>query len=384
MKSLLRHDVSSVLEGHILGSVREGDVGEDTVEGHPACTQARMEVRKQADRAALVADVVQHSRLMTDMRERGDDNKNHILHAVAHCLSSSCGNAGHLLRWFPVRFRRISNHRFQQLLRVQFGVPAILPLSGRCNCNPRGLRREDNVLGRAERVLGEHDGWEEAERVRMENEPLHALSCSLRKGQATMRHDQVCETLRGMFQNLLSRVQVTRERVLVETYQPDRRTDLTVSHGAKKWELDVRLTTPATPSRLRRLHTDVLPGRAGEAAFRSKLVNYQPLVGQLDGELVPFVVETGGRIHPASAAFVVDLVSRSVRERASSTSGMDESDIVSEIRSLCQRIFNRVGVVVMRSVGRCIAEHVDDLAAVRKRDLEQYQQQHQRDGEEFD
>lgn len=383
-------EVKKALQGHMLGAIDSTCMVTKEIPGQPDRDCDRQDLRDEADLAALEANLILHSRVMEDMRRRGDQ-QHHTLHAVAHCLSSSCVNAGRPLRWFPVgKWHRLSNHRFQQLLRVQLGVPPVMPLAAwECNCYPARTTSGRAVQARAGRVLasqGSDDGRGDdptddddlAARydVPMSEEPLHALMCPRRKGQATKRHDAVCKALAQSLTRLLPSVRATMEQRQRGTDQPQRRTDITVTLGSRTWELDVMITTPATRNKVQRHHTHERPGRAAEMAFDQKWRRYNGLHAQMQGELIPFVVETGGLIHPAAAAFVVDLAKQSIEEAASRAFGNSGDDVTTVVQERCRSIFNRVGEETCRSIAYMVAWHVEDMAALKQRKLLQHRWYH--------
>ena len=93
------------------------------------------------------------------------------------------------------------------------------------------------------------------------------------------------------------------------------RVDVRAEFGGKTWHIDVRFACPATRSRMDTRHTATTPGAAARLAYGDKVRAYRGIQHALVGQLVTFVVQTGGRLHADSLGSLNELVGGAVREQ---------------------------------------------------------------------
>jgi len=95
----------------------------------------------------------------------------------------------------------------------------------------------------------------------------------------------------------------------------EKRADLRVINNGETFYVDVSISCPATPARVLE-GADRIQGVAAEKSFRKKLAKYAPVfVGRpltaADDALpgfIPFIVETGGFIHPKSTEWLDNIL----------------------------------------------------------------------------
>jgi hypothetical protein len=362
--------VERALAGHELGSVPDECVVMDEVPGYPdTAATTRGSVRKRVDMEALAANLVRHTKTLGEMRSIDDQEYKTNNIVASHVLSSSCRFSGRLLRWFPTtKFFRLSNSRMQQLLRLRLGIPTVHPLvRWRCDCSDADAV---NVPALLERIAPD----EVLTGVCLRAEPCHALSCRKRWRRVVKRHDNVRDVLYRWL-NALPHVAASWEPRVDVNGNPYRRVDVSAEFGGKTWQIDVRFACPATRSRVDTRHTDTKPGAAARLAYGDKVRAYRGIQHALVGELLPFVVETGGRLAAKSIRSLKELVGGAVREQMTRGSLENVGDVEAEVEAQCATLCRRIGDEVAKSACYMMAGLIGDLMKVRQRRMMQHQLQ---------
>ena len=81
-----------------------------------------------------------------------------------------------------------------------------------------------------------------------------------------------------------------------------KRGDIRFARNGVTHVLDVQVTCPATKAKVSSLRTHVCPGAAAAQAFERKKTHHSGVQN-----FMPIIVETGGRIHLESCAFIRDV-----------------------------------------------------------------------------
>jgi hypothetical protein len=254
------------LGGHPLGNVPPEFITPTTVQGTPNLETDHAHAIARIKSAAFASELWEHTQLM---RALASDPQNKPL--VAQCLSSSCVNSGHILRWFPTRYNSMPGPQFVQLLRTRFGVPCAFPLrQWKCPCT--------------------QDSFAES--------PLHILCCKNTQGRMIRRHDMVRDKLVEHFNRMDGISAITIEPNIGTPHQPGLRADIRLTHAGTVHMLDVSVTCPAAPSA--NSNAFKVAGIAARKRYADKIKKY---AGCRFG-IQPIVLETGGRIHPESCKFI--------------------------------------------------------------------------------
>jgi hypothetical protein len=133
------------------------------------------------------------------------------------------------------------------------------------------------------------------------NDPWHFISCeSLKRGEATVRHDDVGRALYRVALTMGLKAQLEVKGLDASNQL---RPDLLLSLPGRLILTDVAITHPLAPGALRNGEGTRTLGRAKymEAAKRRK---YAKLSSQRQYELLPFVVETCGGFAPSAVKLV--------------------------------------------------------------------------------
>ena len=80
-------------------------------------------------------------------------------------------------------------------------------------------------------------------------------------------------------------------------------------------------------------HTDTKPGAAARLAYGDKVRAYRGLERAPVGELLPFVVETGGRFHADSLGSLKELAEGAVREQMTRGSLESVGNVEAEVEA---------------------------------------------------
>lgn len=316
--------VASALGGHPLGNIPANARGNAT---HPRTPDAADLAVKSALRTQ--AQLLDHTDILNTMR---DSYTNKIL--TAQIVSASAPNSGTGLWWIPTPDRNIKNDHCRMWLRQRLGVPPSLPMPvHECDC--RGV-------GYPQRALDVNDFDLGAEAIDVQVQTLHGLICRKPQcvGRIMRRHREVAEKLaEGL--RLLDGVHVRFE---VPMGNGQHKADLEVTRNGERFLIDVCVTCPATLSHVT-AGSDRIQGTAANKAHRVKLRKYAPvLLGRPLEEhedvvpgFIPFVVETGGFIHPRSTAWLDALAQGQT--------------------SMLPRIYNKVAEALTRHNGCMLAKY---------------------------
>ena len=187
---------------------------------------------------------------------------------------------------------------------MRFGVPPVMPLERwKCDCTAASVRRDAAFRHAAEGNEGEH-----LRGVAFINQPLHGLCCRRRGKRIMRRHDNIRDAMIRTF-NKVKGVSATEEPNVADPAHPQRRADIRVRKGGNIWLLDVGITCPATTRSVTTLKTHLKPGAAGEAYHAKKAIKYAAT-----DRYVPFIIETGGRLHDVARDFIDELVDEGEQE----------------------------------------------------------------------
>lgn len=131
------------------------------------------------------------------------------------------------------------------------------------------------------------------------NEPLHGLTCK-QPGTSLgeWRHNKLTQGLAlGVNKIPGAKAEAEKEPLLGTSSQPNNnRADMRVQIGGETVMIDFMVTCPATKSKVLLNQTDVVPGRAAQLGYNMKKAKYAE-VDRSTFKVLPFVIETGGRIH---------------------------------------------------------------------------------------
>ena len=280
------------LKGHILGNIPTDSIITTTIPGNPNLTQEATANKQRHDDYKIAADLALHTKALTQLRNSEQKYNKHI---AAHCLSSSCVNSGHHARSIPTKHNHTSDDKYLQMLRLRLGAPTVYPLKQwTCDCQPGQQppnRRE------FEGHPQEHTG------VKFVEHPHHALYCPKRHHRTCKRHDNIQARLQALL-NRIPGVDATPEPAVGNGQN---RADIKVTKNGTAWLLDIGITCPATASNVNINHSDIIPGVAAKQYHALKLRKYSKL-GLDPNTIVPFIIETGGRLHDVARDFVDDIV----------------------------------------------------------------------------
>jgi len=113
-----KDDMALDLGGHVLGSIPDDHMSTKTVSGMPPLDMSKTVARHAAERGLKAGNLCLHTRVMRSLS--GGNQQQQIM--AAQCLSSSCANTGHMLRWTPgLKHHGISDSHMVQFLRMRSG-----------------------------------------------------------------------------------------------------------------------------------------------------------------------------------------------------------------------------------------------------------------------
>ena len=320
------------LKGHPLGHIPSAAVKTERIPGEPELDIPEHVARTAIKNDAFTAELVLHTGAIQKLANSSKKNQQ----LAAQCLSQSCVNSANALRWFPSRKGHIRDDKFVQMARMQFGVPAVRPLSEwTCDCRP-GYRVDDAI---ARQMGGNAD--EPFEGVCFEDQPLHGLCCRRRHKSCIHRHDRLRDDLIRQL-NTLDGVVATEEPRVGRVGQ--RRADIAVTKGGNKWYVDVGVTCPATQRMVGDRKTHLRAGAAAQWYREVKERNYRQLnLG--NAVLVPFIVETGGRLDTKACEFIDTIAAGSTQQ----------------MRAARARIYKTIASRLVRSHMYMMAKILDQL-----------------------
>ena len=201
----------------------------------------------------------------------------------------------------PTRRGLLNRGQFVQAMRLRVGVACVLPAdTWKCNCRPRNCQPQDAAIDGNLAAVGTGQ--------RFSREPCHGLVCRRRYERVMWRHDAIRDRLIATF-NRIDGLAATREPNVGDPAHPQRRADICVTKNGTKWMLDVGVVCPATHSMVSGKATDKYPGRAAQIYAAKKKQTYVHVQN-----FVPFVVETGGRLHKDATDFVCRIIDDGVED----------------------------------------------------------------------
>ena len=323
------------LRGHTLGRIPEDCVGEEDVPGDLDLDVSRAVVTSRVTGDAHAAELVAHTRVLEGMR-----NSQHQYQKImaAHILSGSSPNTGHALRLVSHWRHKKVPMLMQQMLRMRFGVPSVIPLEEtKCNCHHN---TDYGGGGRFERAMECYRDDDYACGVHLDEEPLHGILCRRRQQRIVTRHDDIAKLLTTRLRSLPG-VTVVQEPPAPVPGLAGARADLKVEVKARKWLIDVAVVCPASKSVVERQKSHVNPGvaaKAGEAVKRNKY----------KGVVRGFVVESGGRLGPLARTFIDEVVGE-----------CDMSE--SARRAAAFKILRAIGIDLMHKQAYMMAMLIEEL-----------------------
>lgn len=286
--------VLQALKGHPLGAIPPAAV---TTTRRPRAPETSLTLR---DKLYLEAKLITHTETLNTLRDCPQNKQ-----IAAQVLSASAPGTGATFWDIPVPGLSIKGDHFRQLLRLRLGVyPAPNFPHQPCDCRNRPANH---------RAYDENLPEGQAPPVILEEQPLHGLLCRKQScaGRIKRRHDEVVAALASGIR-LQEGTQVSIEPIIMDT---EKRADLRVINNGETFYVDVSISCPATPARVLE-GADRIQGVAAEKSFRKKLAKYAPVfVGRpltaADDALpgfIPFIVETGGFIHPKSTEWLDNIL----------------------------------------------------------------------------
>ena len=323
-----------LLLGHTLGNIPEECVNTTDIPGTPALDKTRSDARAKIRTDIAITDLILHT---NTMRPMANSNQKHKLQLAAHCLSSSCVNTGGAIRYLPTNGNFMDDRKLQQTLRMRFGVPAGLPLhQWKCNCTIYNNHKGGADLAHAM----DGDNSEETNGMSLEDQPLHGLICKRRSRRIGKRHDKIRDRL-VYYLNLVEGVVATKEPYIHDPAHPMRRGDIRVAWQGRITILDIGITCPATASHVKR-GSHKIPGIAAKQYHATKLKKY----ADSPTHFVPFIIETGGRLHDVARDFIDDIVDEKVDGQ----------------RGMKTRIFKGIADALHFSQSYMLAAHIEELS----------------------
>ena len=285
-----RTDIRFHLKGHTLGQIPDDAIQKVKITGEPQYEDGEsiMELRRRVDDDWFAFQIWEHQNEMKSLIQQ-----NHTIIA-AQCLSQSCPNSGNALAWLPTRRNTIKDDMFVSLLRLRFGVPPLWPLpTQQCPCRERGLP------------------------YKLQDEPLHALTCRLtgRRRFLTVRHDKIRDCLARELQKVDGTTGIAKEPPIGND---ERRADLAVTFAGTRYLLDIAIVCPSTKHMVETHHTHLQPGAAAAHKYAQKMRKYKEDIAAEDQsttKFLPFVIETGHRIHQPAVEWLDRIAKHSPRAK---------------------------------------------------------------------
>lgn len=140
------------------------------------------------------------------------------------------------------------------------------------------------------------------QRVNINSIPLHLLNCECVSRLKTIRHSQILHAVAQAIHATTSRRQVTiAKEVSLEHPDGGLRADLKIIQGAKVTYLDITVVNPSSNKYLMQGAAEKAD-KAGEIAYDMKIKKYNDKFPGIN--IVPVVIESGGRIHRRSMEWI--------------------------------------------------------------------------------
>jgi len=143
-------------------------------------------------------------------------------------------------------------------------------------------------------------------RADLARDVCHPATCLLNNGITVERHDAVRDKLARFIKCMRPNAVVVMEPNQIAGHRQGnpKRPDILVDEGARSYAIDVSIVEPAAQSRMQHATLSSLntPGGAAIQEEEAKKLEYRG--GAHFATLVPFVVESTGRLGPAALAFM--------------------------------------------------------------------------------
>jgi hypothetical protein len=294
-------------------SLRDECIGGQRLGGITAEHVAITKCDIQPDPTRTLPEVVREQRLQREHARLIDHSKAlriigsspFQLQLAAQMLSASTVGSGRVFNWFPVPGNTIQDDHFRSLLKMRLCIADWNSIvNTNCPCGTRQVGRvaPDEDIPRRSTVA---------------QQPLHGLMCRKQScaGRVIRRHTNVTNVLARMLKNNVDGLAVTSEPRIRE--DRELRADLKIEYQGRLWYVDVQVTSPATHTQVQRRRTHETQGAAAEAAYQKKLSKYARALDARRGRggrvlsvrnFQPFIVETGGLIHPLTVAWLDELL----------------------------------------------------------------------------
>ena len=158
------------------------------------------------------------------------------------------------------------------------------------------------------------------------------MSCPKYQGLRLERHNAVVYLLQSLLERLVGKNKVRGPEVFLQE-GTDHRMDLTVTIGAVEFFVDVSIVDPCCQTYVQHHHSNTVSNAAALAMANVKRRKYLPIlesIGVNEPELlIPFVLESSGRLGPNAEAFLQKL------EKVPSYNGSDPMSLVHFFRRRC-------------------------------------------------
>jgi hypothetical protein len=200
---------------------------------------------------------------------------------------------GKWLNLHPMNLKRyaLENLSFACLMRTCLGIePITKDMLGASSSHVTSLRSPISF----QYCLCDNSGNTNTNRTN--RNPLHCFDCDKSKGLVKARHDVIRDVIIHMVKKAHPRAVVRAEPTVEgQTQRPDILIHLP---GSTKY-LDVSFVNPASPTEITARHTDLETDAANKYREEKKGEKYQ----NWTQEVIPFVLETTGRLGPSAKKF---------------------------------------------------------------------------------
>jgi len=148
------------------------------------------------------------------------------------------------------------------------------------------------------------------------SDPTHPSTCSLNKGVIIERHDSIRNVLAKFLKRLHPQAQIVLEPVENGPAGHHRRPDIKAEINGRVFAIDVTIAEPASARAMlhRELSSQTIPDGAALQAEARKRAEYRSSI--YEDHLVPFVIESTGRLGPAAKIFLDQVASQDFPSRS--------------------------------------------------------------------
>ena len=267
------------LQGHIQGNIPIDEIIQETIPGSPMDWAG--EGRTPAEQAVFdegVEQVILHTNALNIMRRNAQEGYKVL---AAQALSQSVPYSGNFLLRLPSRGNKIHDRHFLRMLRLRLGIPQV-PMS-------------DQILPQCNNNKN----------ITTASEPLYAIVVQANKGKK--RHDKLVKVLAQKLNNINGVTATFKPEpdLSTTTKKTQLRGDIKVEMNGKVTMVDIMITGPATSFKVKTHETHLYPGRAAQLGFTGKKSKWRNAdIEETEFKLLPFVIETGGRIHKAACQWL--------------------------------------------------------------------------------